>query len=105
MSQSGRTSSAATAKSSLLTQPQKIRQTDRPLFLETAIPPQPPPHGDPADDNESRWRRRATISLAYLPAKTHGWPWQNGTVVGEASIDPDPGRPAATLPVTIEALT
>jgi hypothetical protein len=66
--------SAATAKSSLLTQPKD--KTDRPAFTKTAIPTQPPPHGDPADDNDYRWRR-VTISLAYLPAKTHGWPLQN----------------------------
>jgi hypothetical protein len=41
------------------------------------------------------------LSPIYRPIRMVG----RGKTVGEASIDPDPGRPAATLPVTIEALT
>jgi hypothetical protein len=68
-------------------------------FTATAIAPRPP-HGNHADENETRWR--ATTSSAYLSAKTHGWPRQ--ITVGKATIDSDPGRPAATLR-PIEALT
>jgi hypothetical protein len=73
---------AATAKSSLLTQLKD--KIDRPAFTKTVIPP---PLGDIADDNDCRWRR-VTISLAYLPAKTHGWPLQN--TVGEVTFDSHP---------------